>query len=136
MIIRYFETNKINLDQNKIILFYGQNEGFKNEVINNLLSKDDEIFIYDEKEILDNSEIFLENIKSKSLFETNKKILIKRATNKILGIIDKLNINSLDGTVIIINAGTLEKKSKLRVFFEKEKDLVCVEFYPDNEKTL
>ncbi len=136
MIIRYFETNKINLDQNKLILFYGQNEGFKNDVINNLLSKNDEIFIYDEKEILDDSEIFLENIKSKSLFKTDKKIIIKRATNKILGIIEKLNINDLDGTVIIINAGILEKKSKLRVFFEKERDLVCVAFYPDNEQTL
>ena len=81
MIIKFFETNKINLDLNKLILFYGQNEGYKNEVINNLFNKNNQIYVYDEKEILNDPEIFLENIKSKSLFEKDKKIVIKRATN-------------------------------------------------------
>ena len=39
-------------------------------------------------------------------------------------------------TLIIINSDNLEKKSKLRSFFEKNKKLVCVPFYPDNEQTL
>ena len=29
MIIKHFETNKINLDNHKFILLYGQNEGQK-----------------------------------------------------------------------------------------------------------
>ena len=37
MIIKSYELNKLNLDQNKIILFYGKNEGLKNDSINNLL---------------------------------------------------------------------------------------------------
>jgi DNA polymerase-3 subunit delta len=42
----------------------------------------------------------------------------------------------LDDVKIIINADNLEKKSKLRSFFEKDKNLICVPFYPDNDQTL
>ena len=136
MIIKNYEINKINFKKNKIILFYGENEGFKNETIINLFSKNNEILIYDEKEILDNSQIFLENIQSKSLFEKEKKILIKRASNKIFNIISEIDNEKLEDTIIIINAGVLEKKSKLRNFFEKDKEYVCVAFYPDNDQTL
>ena len=136
MIIKNYEINKINFKKNKIILFYGENEGFKNETIMNLFGKNNEISIYEEKEILDNSQIFLENIQSKSLFETEKKILIKRASNKIFNIISEIDSEKLEDTIIIINAGVLEKKSKLRTIFEKEKEYVCVAFYPDNDQTL
>jgi len=136
MIIKNYEINKINFKKNKIILFYGENEGFKNETIMNLFGKNNEISIYEEKEILDNSQIFLENIQSKSLFETEKKILIKRASNKIFNIISEIDNEKLEDTVIIINAGVLEKKSKLRNFFEKDKEYVCVAFYPDSLQTL
>ena len=37
MIIKSFETNKINFDHNKLVLLYGKNEGFKNEATNNLI---------------------------------------------------------------------------------------------------
>ena len=36
MILKSFEINKINLITNKIILFYGKNEGYKNEEINKI----------------------------------------------------------------------------------------------------
>ena len=88
MILKNYELNKINFKKNKIILFYGENEGFKNETIISLFGKNNEISTYDEKEIVDNSQIFLENIQSKSLFETEKKIIIKRESNKILNIIN------------------------------------------------
>ena len=38
--------------------------------------------------------------------------------------------------VIVLNANTLEKKSKIRSLFEKSKDAVCVPFYEDNNQTL
>ena len=37
--------------------------------------------------------------------------------------------------MIILNADNLDKKSKLRSFFEKDKKYVCLAFYPDNEET-
>ena len=33
MILKFFELNKINLKINKIILFYGKNEGLKKETL-------------------------------------------------------------------------------------------------------
>ena len=136
MIIKSFEIDKINLDKNKFILFYGKNQGLKNEAIKKLIKKDRQVFSYDEKEILDNEESFIENILSKSLFEKEKIIIIKRATDKLLLIIEKLSTKNFDDVAIIINAESLEKKSKLRSFFEKNKELVCVPFYPDNDQTL
>tara|TARA_Y100001970_G_C14245675_1_gene868049 strand:- start:1818 stop:2810 length:993 start_codon:yes stop_codon:yes gene_type:complete len=136
MILKSYELTKLDLKKNNLFLFYGQNEGFKNEVIKNLFGKNNEINVYDEKELLDNPDNFIENIQSKSLFETEKKILIKRSTNKILSILSKINTRDMKDVFIIINAGNLEKKSKLRNIFEKEKTYICVPFYPDNEQTL
>ena len=135
MIIKYFEINKINLHLNKFILFYGKNEGLKNQAINSLTKKN-QILIYDENEIFDNSNNFIESVLSKSLFESGKTIIIKRATEKILKIIEELKTKNLEDIIIIINANNLEKKSKLRSFFEKDKKYVSVAFYPDNEQTL
>ena len=136
MILKYFEINKINLQKNKFILLYGKNEGFKIETINNLIKNKNEISNYEEKEILDNQNNFLENILSKSLFEEKKIIIIKRATDKIIKLIDELSEKNLEDTVIIINSDNLEKRSKLRYLFEKNKEYICVAFYPDTDQTL
>jgi DNA polymerase-3 subunit delta len=136
MIFKSYEIKKINLNINHLILFYGKNEGLKNEALNILIKNKGNISNYEEKEILDNENVFIENILSKSLFEKEKSILIKRATDKILKIIEILHLKDLEDTTIIINAENLEKKSKLRSFFEKDKNLICVPFYPDNDQTL
>ena len=136
MIIKSFEINKINFDQNKLVLFYGKNEGFKNEATNNLIKDKDEITKYEEKEVLENINDFIESILSKSLFESEKIIIIKRATDKILKIIDEIDSKNIEDIKIIFNADNLEKKSKLRSLFEKDKKYVCVPFYPDTEQTL
>ena len=136
MIIKFFELNKINLDTNHLILLYGKNEGLKNETINILLKNRAKASSYDEKEILDNEDNFIENILSKSLFEPQKIAIIKRATDKILKIIEFLHLKNMEDTTIILNSDNLEKKSKIRSFFEKDKMLICVPFYPDNDQTL
>jgi len=136
MILKYFEVSKINLKNNPLILFYGKNEGLKNDAVNILIKDKNKISKYEEKEILDIENTFIENILSKSLFEKEKFIVVKRATDKILKIIENLNSKQLDDTAIIIISDNLEKKSKLRSFFEKDKKLICVPFYPDNDQTL
>jgi DNA polymerase-3 subunit delta len=126
-----------NLNQNfKYFLFYGKNEGLKNETIIKLNQKKKEILNYDEKEILENQSFFIEKILSKSLFDEDKIIVIKRATDKIVKLIDELNTRNIEETIIIINADSLDKKSKLRSLFEKDNGLICVPFYPDNEQIL
>jgi len=136
MIFKSFEINKIDKKINQLILFYGKNEGLKNEAISILIKDESNIQNYEEKEILDNENNFIENILSKSLFEKEKFIVIKRTTDKILKIIETLHLKNLEDTTIILNSDNLEKKSKLRSLFEKDKTLACVPFYPDNDQTL
>jgi len=136
MILKSYEINKIDQNINHFILFYGKNEGLKNEALNVLNKNRKNISNYEEKEILDNENIFIENILSRSLFEEEKSIVIKRATDKILKVIEILHSKNLDDIKIIINSENLEKKSKLRSFFEKHKEFICVPFYPDNDQTL
>ena len=136
MIIKSYEIKKINLEINHFILFYGKNEGLKNEATNDLIQKKNSISNYDEKEILNNQDYFIESILTKSLFEDEKIIIIKRATDKILKIIEKLDDKNHYGIYVIINSDNLEKKSKLRSFFEKNKKYICVPFYPDTNQVL
>jgi DNA polymerase III subunit delta len=136
VIIKSYEIEKINTNKDCLFLFYGKNDGLKNEAIK-ILNKDrNNISNYDEKEILDNENNFIETILSKSLFDPQKFIIIKRATDKIIKIIEILHLKNLEDTTIILNSDNLEKKSKLRSFFEKDKTLVCVPFYPDSDQTL
>jgi DNA polymerase-3 subunit delta len=136
MIIKSFEISKVNLNLNNLFLFYGKNEGFKNEVTKNILKNKSNILNYEEKEILEKEDIFLENLLTKSLFDDEKIIIIKRVTDKILKVIEEITKKNIEDIKIILNADVLEKKSKLRSFFEKDKTLVCVPFYPDNDQTL
>ena len=135
MIIKSFEINKINFDLNNFFLFYGKNNGFKNEFTKNIIKKKKNVFNYEEKDILDNKDNFIEDLLTKSLFDDQKIIIIKRSTDKILSIVEDLLTKKIKD-IIIFNADNLEKKSKLRNFFEKNKELICVPFYPDNEQTL
>jgi len=138
MIIKSFELNKINQKNTSYYLFYGENEGHKTESINNIFNirSLENIYRYEEKEILDSPEIFFNSIVSKSFFENEKIIVISRVGDKIFNIIEEIIEKNLDDIKIILNAGLLEKKSKLRNFFEKNKDTVCVAFYADNNQTL
>jgi len=134
MIIKSFEINKINLNLNKFFLFYGKNDGLKNELTKKIIKKN-KISNYEEKEVLENKNNFIENLLTKSLFEDQKIIIIRRSTDKILSIIEDLHTKKIDD-IIIIYSDNLDKKSKLRSFFEKDKNLVCIPFYPDNDQTM
>ena len=136
MIIKSYEINKIISNYN-FYLFYGKNQGLKNESIKTILKRNKgEVFSYEEKQIQDEKEIFFENILSGSLFEDNKIIIINRASDKIYTIIQELIERKIKSIIIIINSDVLEKKSKLRSLFEKKKDLICIPTYSDNNETL
>ena len=84
---------------------------------------------------MSDKDVFLENIFNKSFFEEKKNIIIKRSTDKILNLIELIHSKNLEDLFIVI-AENLEKKSKLRTFFEKDKKLICIPTYPDDERTL
>ena len=136
MIIKSYETDKINIKNNPFILLYGENEGLKNQIKLKLLKNKEAISNYEESEILNNLDKFFESINSKSFFENEKIIIITRATDKIFKIIFEIVEKNFRDIIIIINSDSLDKKSKLRSLFEKSKKLVCVPFYPDTNETL
>ena len=133
MIVKSFELDKIKI-KNNFFLFYGENQGHKNETIKNKfqIKYKESTYNYDENEILTNKEIFFENVLSKSFFENEKLIVISRVTDKIIDIIQELIEKKIDDLVVILNANILEKKSKIRSLFEKGKKTICVAFYQDN----
>ena len=136
MIIKSYEINKIISNYN-FYLFYGKNQGLKEDHIKEIIKNNQgKVFNYDEKQIQEEKQIFFENILSGSLFENNKIIIINRASDKIYPIIQEIIERDIKSVKIIINSGLLEKKSKLRSLFEKEKNLICIATYPDNNETL
>ena len=136
MIIKSYEIEKLNKNRENFYLFYGKNNGLKKELTKYVLKEEKNIINYEEKEILDNTELFIENILSGSLFENKKIIIIKRASDKIFKIIESLINRGLKDLKLIIETDNLDKKSKLRTYFEKSKICVCTAFYPDTQQTL
>ncbi len=138
MIIKGFEINKINLDDYKLYLFYGKNEGLKNELIHKYFTKDlkGSIIKYDEKEFLNNQEIILGQMMNRSLFENEKLIIISRVSDKTTNVINEILDKDIGDIKIILKSGILEKRSKLRVLFEKNKSLISIPFYEENSSSL
>ena len=138
MIVKAFEIKKINLDKTRLFLFYGENEGYKNEIIKKRFEKNypNQIYRYDEKEIIDKKNDFFYSILSKSFFDNKKLIIISRITDKIRDIIEEIISTNITDVTIILSANILEKKSKLRSFFEKEKNTICIPFYSDTNETM
>ena len=138
MIIKSFEINKVKFSNFKSILLHGLNKGFKEEVIKSNISKgfSGEILRYEESEVLDNKDIILESFINGSLFGEMKLIIISRSSNKILSFIEEFLERDISNVQIVINSENLDKKSKLRGLFEKDKKLACIPFYEDNNQNL
>ena len=138
MILKSFELNKLELNNYNFYLFYGDNEGLKEEIINNLFEKNysNKIYRYEEKEILEKINNFFNTTLTKSFFDNEKLIIINRATDKIREVVEELIEKKPQDIQFILNSKNLEKKSILRKLFEKEKQVICAPFYEDNNQTL
>lgn len=138
MIIKSFEIDKLNNSDSNFHLIYGNNEGIKQDLINNIYLKNYEgdILKYDEHEVFNKIDEFISNLLTKSLFGDKKIIIISRATDKLYTLINDLLDREIIETKIIIKSSSLEKKSKLRNLFEKEHQLVCTPVYEDDVRAL
>ena len=136
MILKTYDLDK-NINA-KIFLFHGVNDGQKEEIIEKKFKPlfGENLFKYLENEIFSDIDNFYNQVLSKSFFEKNKLIIIKDASDKIKNEIEILKEKNLDDIKIILISNILDKKSKLRNLFEKEKDLVSIAFYSDNNQTL
>ena len=132
------EQNFSTLNDYKEVLLYGENDGIKDDIKFELknLYKNAEIINFFESDIIKNKNILYENLTNQSLFNEKKIIIIQSATDKILPeIIESIEQNN-NKIKIYIFSDILEKKSKLRNLFEKEKNLAALPCYQDNERTL
>ena len=138
MIIKFFELKKKIIENKKFFLLYGKNKGHIEEVVDEnlkpILSKN--IFKYEEDEIIKDINNFKENIYNKSFFENDKLIIINRATDKLYNFIEEIILENSKDLQIILLSVALEKKSKIRNLFEKNKETLCIAFYEDNNQTL
>ena len=128
------EQNINSLAQYKMILFYGENQGIKKEFKDNLkkIHKDKEVLNLFQEEIIKAKDFLINEISSQSLFGEKKLIFINEANDKILNILEELN-EYIQEDRIFLFGDVLDKKSKLRSYFEKSKEHASVACYQDNE---
>ncbi len=144
MIIKSYEVKntKTNLLKNNFFLLYGENLGLKKDIKNFILdeikkkNKDLEVISLFENEILNNENIFFDPVFSGSLFSQKKTIIVYETTDKILKKINTAYDKYPDDVFLIFFSDNLDKKSKLRNFFEKGEKTICVPSYLDSEKDL
>ncbi len=138
MIVKYYELKKKNIENFKFFLLYGNNLGLIQEATEHILRpKLPEIVNkYEETEILKNIENFKEQIFNKSFFENEKLIILNRVSEKIVGLIEELIEKDITDLYFIILSKSLDKKSKLRNLFEKNKKTICIPFYEDTDQVL
>jgi DNA polymerase-3 subunit delta len=138
VIIKNFEIKKkLNKSLNYFLL-YGPNTALIDETIEKELKPitSQNIYRYEEKEIINKKDDFKETILNGSFFDDDKLIIIERASDKILETIEELIEKKIDNIKIILKSNILEKKSKLRKFFEKSNFAVTIPFYEDSVQTL
>ena len=137
MILKSFEL-KNKLNEYNIFLLYGKNDGKKSEIIEKYFTNgfDGAVIKYDEDEFINSYETIILDILNRSLFDNKKIYVISRTSDKIIKHIDELLIRSLKDIKIVLKSGVLEKRSKLRNFFERGKELAIIPFYEDDTKNL
>ena len=137
MICKFYEVGKYKGKIN-FYLFYGENEGQKIDVIQSNFNEftKENTFKYNEKEIIENKQLLFENIYSKSFFENEKLILVSEVTDKSVDLIKQIISDNISDVKIGLIEKRLDKKSKIRNLFEKEKIALIVPFYEDSPQTL
>lgn len=132
------EKNIDTLREYQAVLMYGENSGIKDDIKNKLKenNKNSEIINLFESEIVKNKNILFENIFNESLFNEKKLFFLHSTTDKIFNEIEECLEKENKNVKIYIFAENLDKKSKLRNMFEKERRLAILACYKDNERTL
>ena len=136
MILKSFNLKTNELDKFNNFLLYGENEGHKEEILKIIIDKKKNIFKYDEKDILRDKNKFYDSISTQSFFENSKVIIINNSSEKLLEVLEVVTDKNYSDIKLVVISGILEKKSKLRNYFEKNEDVACIAFYQDNPQNL
>ena len=136
MIIKSFELNQNKIKNINFFLIYGENQGLKEELIKTISKPQDKIFKYLENEILNNHDLLIDKLYTKSFFEEDKLIIIENISDKFFSFFESIFKKDLEGSKLILLSKILEKRSKIRKLFEKEDKIVCVPVYKDDDNAL
>ena len=138
MLIKSYEISIKNLNSSNFFLIYGENIGLKQDIAKSVIGLKEKKnikykqFEFEEEEIIKNQNNFFNLIFSGSLFDEKKTIFVNRTTDKLFNLINEISKKDVEDILIFFKADQLEKKSKIRNLFEKDKNLVCVACYQDN----
>ena len=102
MIIKAYEYQKIKKLKNNFFLFYGENDGYKNQVIKDVFTNEFQGSIerFEENEVLNSFDDFISSLINKSFFNESKLILISRVSDKIIKLIDELISRKISDEII------------------------------------
>ena len=128
----YLLEENLDLQKNNLVLFYGENIGLINDFKEKIKKRSETILKFTQDQILKDENILFNEIKNDSLFETNKNFFIDGVNDKILKIIEEIQPLVLENKIYLYG-DILDKKSKLRTYFETEKNCDIVACYKDNE---
>ena len=131
------EKNYSQISKIKSILFYGENIGLKKHFkrLIKTYNKEVKIITFLQDDILNNESVFFNEINNLSLFEEKKIFFIENANDKIFKILEDYLDSNLDFQLIFFSE-ILEKKSKLRNYFEKSKIYGSIPCYADTSITI
>ena len=130
------EQNLESIGQN-ITLFYGENIGLRNAFKKKIksLNKKSICYYLNQDEILNIRDNFYQEFLNFSLFHNTKIYFIERSNDNILDLIKSLE-EKITTQKIYLFSEILDKKSKLRAYSEKSKNIAVVPCYKDNENIL
>ncbi len=131
------EKNVGQINKCKIFMFYGENEGLKKEFKKKLKNEYNnfEVLNFFQEEILKDKNLLIKEIENKSLFNKEKLIFVEQSNDKLLEIAEEI-VDKLKEEKVFIFSNLLDKKSKLRSYFEKSKECGIAACYKDNEITI
>jgi len=138
MLIKSYEILKKDLNFLNSFLIYGENTGLKQDIVKSVIGLKEKKsikykqFKFEEGEIIKNQNDFFNLIFSGSLFDKKKVIFVSRTTDRLFNLISEISKKDIKDILIFFEADQLEKKSKIRNLFEKDKNLVCIACYQDN----
>ena len=138
MLIKSYEILKKDLNFLNSFLIYGENTGLKQDIVKSVIKLKEKKnikykqFKFEEEEIIKNQNDFFNLIFSGSLFDKKKVIFVNRTTDRLFNLISEISKKDIKDILIFFEADQLEKKSKIRNLFEKDKNLVCIACYQDN----
>lgn len=132
------EQNISSLDNYHCVLLYGENNGIKDDLKDKIKVRNPgaEIINLFQEELIKDRSLLIKNLENSSLFSASKIFFLHEITDKVIDQLIDLKLLLNKDNKLFIFANILDKRSKIRSLFEKDKTSATVACYQDSERTL